>query len=470
MNPDEPTQPAPGGDFARSWLENLAVGLRLAFFLPPGRLRFHVGANHFIAVAATSLALNGACSLVLSGPDGSFNLLSLPSELFWVAPALLAGYLAGRVTQDAGLALLVPIAVGSIGIPFSFASSAFWFAADRGWFSLPAVLEVAGIYQFMFVWWALATLAAIGRLTIPVRGRAISPVTIVAILVLVPSYFVPPEPLWEAAPDPDEAAQSRPSFGEDALYAQQDLLRDAEQRLKPERAGVQDLYFVGFAPYASQDVFMKETLSIGSLLEERFGTGGRAITLISHPGVADRYPIATLTSLREALRAVGERINPDEDVVLLHLTSHGSETHDLSVQFYPLALQPIRPEDVRAALDDARIKWRIVVVSACYSGGFIDALKDAHTLVVTASDAQHTSFGCGNAFDFTYFSKAYYDEALRQTYSFENAYAIAKESVRQRELKEGLQASNPQIFVGQAMHAKLARLEKSWSSGAANAR
>jgi hypothetical protein len=303
---------------------------------------------------------------------------------------------------------------------------------------------------------------------------ALSPAAIVAIVVLLPAYFLPTDPLWEAAFDADEAADQagphQPPFSESALYAQPDLLRTAIQQLKPERAGVEDLYFVGFAPYASQDVFMKETLSIRKLLEKRFDVRGRAISLISHPSLADKFPIATLTSLRQALRAVGERINPDEDVVLLHLTSHGSETHELSVEFYPLDLQGIRPADLRSALDGAGIKWRIVVISACYSGGFIDALKDAHTMVVTASDAKHTSFGCGDAFDFTYFSKAYYDEALRKTYSFENAFAKAKESIRQRELKEGLEPSNPQMFLGEAMQAKLSRLEKRLSAGAANAK
>jgi len=259
-------------------------------------------------------------------------------------------------------------------------------------------------------------------------------------------------------------------FSENTLYAQTELLRAAEQRVMPGRAGEEHLYFVGFAPDAAQDVFMKETLAIGKLLKERFGTGGRALSLISHPGVVDQYPMATLTSLRRALKTVGERINREEDVVLLHLTSHGSQSHELSVEFYPLQLPPIRPAELRSALDEAGIKWRIVVISACYSGGFIDALKEAHTLVVTASDARHTSFGCGNAFDFTYFSKAYYDEALRKTRSFERAFALARESVRRREQKEGLESSNPQMFIGAAMHTKLARLERTLSAETAHAK
>ncbi len=469
-----PPQATPPMSPTKAWLENLAGGLRLAFFLRPAAVQFHVSANHLIALVATDLAVACAGSFALADSGGFFNLQALPSALFWVALALLAGYLIGRVRSDDRYALLVPVAIGSIGIPVSAVASAVWFAADHRWFGLLTVPDVPGVDEIVFVWWALTILVAIRRLIVPVPGSRISPAAIVAIVVLLPSYLLPPGPLWEAALDEDDAAsqagQHGPAFSESALYAQSELLRTAVQQLKPGRAGVEDLYFVGFAPYASQAVFMKETLSIGAMLEERFDTGGRAISLISHPSLAGKFPIATLTSLRRALRAVGERIDPDEDVVLLHLTSHGSPTHELSVEFYPLQLEAIRPADVRSALDAAGIKWRIVVVSACYSGGFIDALKDAHTMVVTASDAGHTSFGCGDAFDFTYFSKAFYDEALRKTHSFEKAFAMAKESIRLREQKEGLEPSNPQIYMGEAMKEKLSRLEHRLSVGVANAK
>ena len=40
-------------------------------------------------------------------------------------------------------------------------------------------------------------------------------------------------------------------------------------------------------------------------------------------------------------------------------------------------------------------------MSACYSGGFIDALKDDYTLVLTAAAADRASPGCGNGSDAT---------------------------------------------------------------------
>jgi hypothetical protein len=98
------------------------------------------------------------------------------------------------------------------------------------------------------------------------------------------------------------------------------------------------------------------------------------------------------------------------------------------------------------------------VVSACYSGGYVNPLKDEQTLVLTAADATHTSFGCGSASDFTYFGQALFDQELRQTHSFPQAFDRAKVSIRQRELKQGYTPSNPQIALGSLMADKLARM------------
>ncbi|HEX7954201.1 MAG TPA: C13 family peptidase [Burkholderiales bacterium] len=469
MDAEESTQ-ARAGDPVRHWLQNLGAGVRLALFRRPVAGEIRISAGHLIAITASGLFVSFACALFVNGAEGSFDLQALPSELFWLPLALLAGYLVGRLTQDERYALLIPIAIGAIGIPLTIASNAVWvLAASR------AMAEDVGssATDIVFAWWALAILVATRRLMVPGARRTAHALALVSLLVLLPSYMVPTEALWAPPAQEDVAADragaGRPALTEGTLYAQPALLRAAEEQLKPERPGVEDLYFVGFAPNASQDVFMKETLSIGKLLAQRFDTGGRSISLISNASLADRVPMATLTSLREALRAVGERINPDEDVVLLHLTSHGSAAHELSVEFYPLALPVIHPGDLRAALDDAGIKWRIVVISACYSGGFIDALKDERTLVIAASDANHTSFGCGDAFDYTYFSKAYYDEALRQTHSFAKAFALAEQSIHRREQQEGLEASHPQIYLGEAMKAKLSKLEKRLDAGEASA-
>jgi hypothetical protein len=99
------------------------------------------------------------------------------------------------------------------------------------------------------------------------------------------------------------------------------------------------------------------------------------------------------------------------------------------------------------------------VISACYSGGFIEPLKNDHTMVITAADATHTSFGCGNQYDYTYFGEAFFDKALRHTYSFTEAFDTARTSIAAREVSEKLTASNPQLYAPPAMKAKLKAFE-----------
>ena len=57
------------------------------------------------------------------------------------------------------------------------------------------------------------------------------------------------------------------------------------------------------------------------------------------------------------------------------LTSHGSEDHEFYINQPPLPLDPLTPQRLRVALDASGIRWRVIVVSACYSGGYIEALR-----------------------------------------------------------------------------------------------
>jgi hypothetical protein len=132
------------------------------------------------------------------------------------------------------------------------------------------------------------------------------------------------------------------------------------------------------------------------------------------------------------------------------------------MQFYPLQLTDLTPPDLRRMLDDAGIRNRVVVVSSCYSGGFVDALKNDDTLIITASAPDRNSFGCSNEADFTYFGKAYFDQALRATDSFIEAFNIAAPNIAAREKKEDYEPSNPQIFVGSHIGATLEALRRGW--------
>ncbi len=46
--------------------------------------------------------------------------------------------------------------------------------------------------------------------------------------------------------------------------------------------------------------------------------------LINDVDDRDSYPLATVSGLTDGLRLLAGRMNPDEDVLVLMLTSHGS--------------------------------------------------------------------------------------------------------------------------------------------------
>jgi len=97
------------------------------------------------------------------------------------------------------------------------------------------------------------------------------------------------------------------------------------------------------------------------------------------------------------------------------------------------------------------------VVSACFSGGFIDALRDEGTLVITAARHDRSSFGCDDKADLTYFGRAFFKEALPSSRSFQDAFAKADALVAEWERKELPKEprSLPQMIATPAINAQL---------------
>ena len=238
-------------------------------------------------------------------------------------------------------------------------------------------------------------------------------------------------------------------------------------RLADERPGLTDLYFVGFAPYGRQDVFRKDVEAAQKVMDTRWRTETRSVVLVNNPQTLLTAPFATVTNLRETLNEIGAIIDPEDDVVMLYLVSHGSADHQLTAEQWPLSLMELTPGGLKQLLDDAGIKWRIIVVSACYSGGYIRPLQNDHTLIVTASQADRISFGCGDRSDSTFFGEAFFQQGLAKAESIDAAFEIARIRVNDRERREGHSPpSNPQMFVGDAMAEKMKTLRKRGAGGA----
>jgi len=264
----------------------------------------------------------------------------------------------------------------------------------------------------------------------------------------------------QAAAEDRRLATAAEAVQDAVLRAQPRLLARQLDQLAPQRPGVVDLYFLGFGGDAVHDVFLKEVRSAQALFDQRFDTRQRSVVMANSRRRVKGMPLASIDNLRAALGAIGARIDPAEDVVFLYLTSHGSPKRFLSV-FSPYArLENLQAQALRDMLDEAGIGWRVVVISACFSGSFIDALKDERTLILTAASKSRASFGCNNEDDYTYFGDAYLNRGLRRGHSFIDAFTQAKAEIAAREAAEGLKPSRPQISLGSRIGSKLDALER----------
>lgn len=261
-----------------------------------------------------------------------------------------------------------------------------------------------------------------------------------------------------------EDAHSKPEPNyviEEVMYQQPRLLATHLDNLKPQQPGVTDLYFMAFAPYGEQDVFMNEAKLSASLFDKYYHTNGRSLTLINNPKTLETVPMATRSNLRTSLKHIAGLIDKDEDIVFLFLTSHGSKQHQLSVNLRGVQLKDISAEQLKQDIEQTGIKWKVVVISACYSGGFIEHLQDPYTMVITAASSDRVSFGCADETDLTYFGRAFLKDSLSRNANFHHAFIRAKGLVTKWEQREGYSSSEPQIYVGEAIEQKL----KQWQKG-----
>ncbi|GAA6143318.1 C13 family peptidase [Hydrogenophaga sp. 5NK40-0174] len=252
-----------------------------------------------------------------------------------------------------------------------------------------------------------------------------------------------------------EPERPRLELSQELFERQQALLQQTLDQVEPSQPGDSPrVYALFYAPY-NEDVFLRESRMMQSVAHERMDAEGRTVTLLNHPTTADSIAWATPRNLKHSIEALASKMNREQDVLLLYLTSHGGRDHRLASYHWPLEVPSLTAIELKSMLDTSGIKYRSIAVSACYSGGWVPPLEDDNTLVLTASDKDHTSYGCGNRSDLTYFGRAMFDEGMRETFSWEAAFVGAVERIKRRE-EEGKKRdgfSNPQMSAGQGFLA-----------------
>jgi len=257
------------------------------------------------------------------------------------------------------------------------------------------------------------------------------------------------------------AASGEGPNAERLLFEQPDRIDRALEVMDPRPSAKPRSFFLGFAGVGDQKVFAQEIGLASRVLAERYGIHQRALSLINDERDVEGAPLASVSGLRYALRGIAARMSLDRDVLFLSISSHGAEDKAIVVSNAQLPLNDLTDEDLAAALDESGIKWRVIIISACYAGGFIDTLKNPWTIVITAAAADRTSFGCASDRDLTYFGEALYRDALPGAHSLRAAFDAATAAIAARERSEHIDASNPQAYFGPEIEAKLALMNPS---------
>jgi tetratricopeptide (TPR) repeat protein len=199
---------------------------------------------------------------------------------------------------------------------------------------------------------------------------------------------------------------------------------------------------VSFGLFGDQNVFESEAKGAAQIVASRFG-GGSVVVRANTKKSAD----ATPETLAAALQSAAKTMDAENDILFLILTSHGSRG-GLAVKA-GARLETLSPLDLVTMLGNTPVRHRVVIISACYSGVFVHPLAEPDTLVITAADADHPSFGCRNGNEWTYFGDAFFNFALRRTADLKDAFALASASIHKRELQNRLMHSNPQMAGGE---------------------
>lgn len=170
------------------------------------------------------------------------------------------------------------------------------------------------------------------------------------------------------------------------------------------------------------------------------------------PGQNADWPYATAENVAIVLGKVGALARPADKVVLL-LSSHGN-TGNLAVNFNGRDYPGINVRGLSRSLEALQDRPTLLLISACYSGSFVEPLSRPHRIILTAAAKDRNSFGCNFHSTNTYFVDALLNQPSMMDRSLVQIMEQARIDVDRRERKQKLSPpSLPQMSIGDAVTA-----------------
>jgi hypothetical protein len=425
---------------------NLAAGLRLALFMPVERVAFRISATQLILIVLLSAAIDIDADWIRAVHESRFSILGLHGEIFALGLLALTSALLAFLRGDGELYLALPIVLLA-----SFPLIQIAHVLPDLPRANPAVsAKTKAILEYAVLAWMFAVaVRAVYVCADPLRPRRRLWAVGGGILVIAPLWLAPLvgplEPWWrefDATPSGPDAINPA---SEAVLAAQEFMMDRALDSLEDERPGVTDLYFVGFAPDARRPGFAADVDNAQRTMDERWNTNGRSVVLMNNPLTVAERPFASVTHLRKVLLEIGDVIDADEDVVMIYLTGSSGADHALTAVNPPLDLVALSPQGLKQLLDAADIRWRIVVVSTCQAGAWIDALKDDETMVIASSSGDVRGSDCSGGLRPTSFGDAFFGTAMRRNDDLAHAFEAARRDLAGRRSAEPVMSIGPAI-------------------------
>jgi Peptidase C13 family len=415
------------------------------------------GASHAVPSVRASVCLAAIWLLLwvvidwcYARPQPQFFIDNTPLFAWYGLAVLgLAAVLRWRSRPTPAFGAVLALAVGLVPVPVLIEAVAAPFVSPTWLIGL----TIAGtIYALFYLARGLRAFTGSSQFLAALAGVAFSVgfIWLTDSLDVIPDVWAPLELAAPIASSDDTLADE-----EDILFRQAGRIDQALDSIKVDATANSRAFFLGFAGVGDEKVFAQEIALASQVLGKRYHIADRSLSLVNDQRDLEQAPLASVSGLKYSLRGMAARMNLDRDVLFLSISSHGSPDPVIAVANSQLPLNDLTEQALADALSESGIRWRVIIISACYAGAFIESLKNPQTIVVTAAAADRTSFGCGSDSDLTYFGSAFYRDSLPKARSLRDAFDKATAAIAVRERHERIEASKPQAYFGAEMDAKL---------------
>lgn len=164
-----------------------------------------------------------------------------------------------------------------------------------------------------------------------------------------------------------------------------------------------------------------------------------------------RYPdqapgLADLATIKAHLGQTSQRATAG---CLVYLTSHGTPGKLVMAREDSGVMTP--PQLAGLVQSACPGRPAILVLSACFSGSFIDGLAANDRMIFTAARPDRSSFGCGESDKYPYFDGCFLEQAA-DAKDFVDLADQVRTCVAAKELETGAKPpSEPQLWIGSAL-------------------